>query len=265
LDFTLGSDNGSAFVAHIVTCSSTTGAPTRTASALASPISVTSLENGHTYNCTVRSENAVGSSPASNTIVASSYVAGYTCPSGGSHIGGGTCQSTQYNYDWTCPQGGTRSGSWCANGYTASDSYGASLSCWGPSLDSTTGTNWSSSYSYPRTVNVGGYNACGGHIGYNNHRTQYASNGTPGCWSSTSLAAAFSTSNMIGCRSDRFVNIRYYRGGGHSYSCPSGGSLSGSTCYRSWWVDTSYSATWAHVSTSYPTYAATGTWNYSVT
>jgi hypothetical protein len=170
-----------------------------------------------------------------------------------------------YNYGWTCPSGGTLSGSWCANGYTASDSYGAALSCWGPSLDSTTGTNWNSSYSYPRTVNVGGYNACGGHIGYNNHRTQYASNGTPGCWLSIASATAFSTSNMVGCRTDRYVNIRYYRGGGHSYSCPSGGSLSGSTCYRSWWVDTSYSATWAHVSTSYPTYAATGTWNYSVT
>jgi hypothetical protein len=82
---------------------------------------------------------------------------------------------------------------------------------------------------------------------------------------SIASATAFSTSNMVGCRTDRYVNIRYYRGGGHSYSCPSGGSLSGSTCYRSWWVDTSYSATWAHVSTSYPTYAATGTWNYSVT
>lgn len=64
------SNGGSAITTYTGSCAPTTAGTTRTATGAASPISVTSLSNGTTYDCTVTATNAVGASAASATAQA---------------------------------------------------------------------------------------------------------------------------------------------------------------------------------------------------
>ena len=61
-----GSSGSSAIIDYTVSC--TGGGATRTATGNASPITVTGLNNGTSYNCSVTARNAVGSSPVSGAV-----------------------------------------------------------------------------------------------------------------------------------------------------------------------------------------------------
>jgi titin len=63
VDFTPGSDGGDSNVTYLVDC---TGGTERTNSDTASPITVSNLDNGADYSCTVTATNDEGSSPASD-------------------------------------------------------------------------------------------------------------------------------------------------------------------------------------------------------
>lgn len=67
LSFTApGSSGSSAILDYTASC--TGGGTTRTATGTASPITVSGLANGTTYNCSVTARNSVGNSPASNAV-----------------------------------------------------------------------------------------------------------------------------------------------------------------------------------------------------
>jgi titin len=71
--FTAPSNGGSAIKSYRVTCPSSDGGTTRTATAASSPITVTTLTNAKTYTCTVTATNAVGTGNAS--AASSAFVA----------------------------------------------------------------------------------------------------------------------------------------------------------------------------------------------
>ena len=60
--FTAGSDGGDPVTAFTVTCDSSDGGTTRSTTDVASPITVSSLDNGNTYTCTVVATNGYGDS-----------------------------------------------------------------------------------------------------------------------------------------------------------------------------------------------------------
>jgi titin len=63
--FTPGANNGSTITSFTTTCTSTNGGTTRSKTATAGPITVTSLTGGKTYQCAVTAKNARGAGPAS--------------------------------------------------------------------------------------------------------------------------------------------------------------------------------------------------------
>ena len=63
--FTPGFDEGSPITSFAVTCTSSDGGATRSATGVASPISVAGLDNGNTYTCAVRATSSVGTGPQS--------------------------------------------------------------------------------------------------------------------------------------------------------------------------------------------------------
>ncbi|MFM7224918.1 MAG: fibronectin type III domain-containing protein, partial [Actinomycetota bacterium] len=67
-----GSDGGESITGYTVTCDSSDGGASGSASDTASPITVGSLTNGKTYTCTVHATNAVGDSAESGA--SSSFV-----------------------------------------------------------------------------------------------------------------------------------------------------------------------------------------------
>ena len=74
VSFTSNGSGGSAITAFTVTCASSDGGTTQSASGASSPITVGSLTNANTYTCTVTATNAVGTSSASTA--SSPFVAG---------------------------------------------------------------------------------------------------------------------------------------------------------------------------------------------
>jgi hypothetical protein len=74
--FTAPANGGSAIKSYKVTCTSSDGGTTRTATAASSPITVTSLTNSKTYTCTITATNAVGTGNAS--AASSAFVAATT-------------------------------------------------------------------------------------------------------------------------------------------------------------------------------------------
>jgi hypothetical protein len=66
VDFTANSDGGDTVTGFAVTCDSTDGGTTRSVTDVASPITVSALDNGNTYSCTVLATNSVGDSAASD-------------------------------------------------------------------------------------------------------------------------------------------------------------------------------------------------------
>jgi titin len=72
--FTAGANGGSAITSYSVTCTSSNGGTTQSASGASSPVTATALTSGKTYTCTVVATNAIGNSPAS--AASASFVAG---------------------------------------------------------------------------------------------------------------------------------------------------------------------------------------------
>ena len=64
--FTAGATGGSPITSFTVTCTSTNGGTTRSASLTHSPITVTGLTAGKQYTCRVTATNAIGTSVVSN-------------------------------------------------------------------------------------------------------------------------------------------------------------------------------------------------------
>lgn len=120
------STGGSTITSYTGTCASSNGGVTRSASSATSPITVSSLDAGKNYSCTVTATNGVGSSPASSTRTVTSS-ASYSCPSGGS-LSGSTCTQTVASYSYSCPPGGTLSGGTCYAPY-GSEAYGPGIGC----------------------------------------------------------------------------------------------------------------------------------------
>ncbi len=156
----------------------------------------------------------------------------YSCPSGGT-LSGTTCTETiaatwnsGYYY---CPSGGSLSGSTC---YT-SWSYGASWSpgyYYCPSGGSLSGSTCTTSSSYAATYS-NYFGACPS--GYPYQYDAYTCEGYVAPYGNGTCPAAYPT--RVGAQCLGRASRQY------SYSCPSGGTLSGSTCYTS----SSYGASYA--------------------
>jgi titin len=65
VSFTAPAANGAAITSYTATCTSSNGGITRSKSATASPITVTTLSAGKTYTCTARATNSRGTGPPS--------------------------------------------------------------------------------------------------------------------------------------------------------------------------------------------------------
>jgi hypothetical protein len=103
-------DGGAPISSYSVTCSAT-GAVTRTASGAASPITVTNLQNGSTYTCSVTATNSAGTSDASSGVSVTP-----TGPPGAPTIGTVTPANGSASVAFTAP--GSNGGS-AITGYTA--------------------------------------------------------------------------------------------------------------------------------------------------
>jgi prepilin-type N-terminal cleavage/methylation domain-containing protein len=252
---------------------------TATTTQTSSPYVVTGLTNGTSYEFQVAATNAAGtgafsssSSPVTPATVPGAptgvtAAAPYYC-NGSDSLSGSTCTSTStyaatYNSQgyYSCNPGDSLSGSTC----THSGSYAATYNSQGyyscnPG-DSLSGSTCTHSGSYAATYNSQGYYSCnpGDSLSGSTctHSGSYAATLTYGC-------NAGWTSNGSGCfRQFASTQSNCTNNGGSwssssggtctvtkgwqtsTYSCPSGGSLSGSTCYTT----STYTATW--VNTSY--------------
>ena len=206
------------------------------------------------YSCPSGGSLSGTTCTATSTYNASSY---YSCPSGGS-LSGTTCY-TSSNYaasvSYSCPSGGSLSGSTCytSSSYTPSVSY----SCpYGGSLSGTTCSS-SSSYSATKTTT---YSNCewdrdGGHF------SSTRDNNSDAVWQrdvSCSPSNVGETRKMLDCGKGKkscyngrtydcndescyspskkgwsYKNATCTCSSSTSYTCPSGGTLSGTTCYTS--------------------------------
>ncbi|MFA6195335.1 MAG: hypothetical protein WC656_01670 [Sulfurimonas sp.] len=148
------------------------------------------------------------------------------CPSGGTLASDGTtCNKTCSNPSYSCPSGGSLSGSTCNK--TCSSGY---YSC--PSGGSLSGSTCTTSSSYGATSSIV----------------------IVGC-SENPIAGAYKSS-FCGVTADgRWNKYQYWT---YGYSCPSGGSLSGSTCTTS----SSYSATYNTSSYNCSYGASVSSYNY---
>jgi hypothetical protein len=63
--FAAPNNNGAVITSYAVTCTSSNGGVTKTASGRASPITVTGVTPGDSYTCTVKATNSRGTGPAS--------------------------------------------------------------------------------------------------------------------------------------------------------------------------------------------------------
>jgi hypothetical protein len=70
LTFAAPMTNGAPITSYSATCASSNGGVTKTQTGTASPITVTALTPGKSYQCTVTATNSRGTGPASNPSVA---------------------------------------------------------------------------------------------------------------------------------------------------------------------------------------------------
>lgn len=103
------SNGGAAITSYVATC---TAAGSLAMSAITSPITVTGLTNGTTYNCSVTATNSVGTGPASGNVSVtpstSSTVSTATvaCPYSGTYTGSYSTSGTlTATWNWTCGTG----------------------------------------------------------------------------------------------------------------------------------------------------------------
>ena len=100
-------DGGATITGYTASC--TGGGATRTGTATASPISVTSLTNGTAYSCTVTATNSAGTSAASGAVTVtptavsgSVTTASVLCPASGSYAGTYSGVAITSTWAWTC-------------------------------------------------------------------------------------------------------------------------------------------------------------------
>jgi len=177
---------------------------------------------------------------------------GYNCPSGGTLSGTQCTGSTSVAATvvptmYTCPSGGSLSGSTCTVTSTYAATYGQTgltpvygYTC--PSGGTLSGTQCTGSSSYAATAK---YSCSSGLLSGAN------------CITSTYGTYAVSAAAEPNCQYPAGkIGVTYYCGGYSTntvaatvvYSCPSGGSLSGSTCYTS----SSYGATYGQTGSTNP-------------
>lgn len=190
-----------------------TASPTTTIGCNTSPCTISTLNSSTTYRFNVTASNSSGSTTSSTVTAATP--APYTCPEGGT-LSGSTCTETydasyQSGSDgyYYCPNGGSRSGTTC---YT-SGSYPASSNTTYSCSGSYVVRSGSSCYYHEASPDVNGQCPPYG---------PYKIGGQ--CYSYYGPASESTT-----------------------YSCPSGGSLSGTTCYTS----SSYSASYEPATSGY--------------
>ena len=171
----------------------------------------------------------------------------YTCPAGYTKNGSKCTKSTSSSYNasvsktYSCPNGGTLSGSKCVK--STSSSYNATpknhYSC--PNGGSLSGSKCvktsSTSYNASVTVAYGGWVARG---------TQYYTSASKAYTGSTSklvyggAVSGATCGSPCGNKGIWYRYTYYTRSSYNKYSCPNGGSLSGSKCYKS--TTSSYNA-----------------------
>lgn len=165
----------------------------------------------------------------------------YSCPSGGT-LSGSKCTLTttaSSSTSYTCPSGYTKNGSSCYKVYTASSS--TTYSC--PSGYTRNGSTCSKTVSTSATASTS-------YGGWVNQGTKYYTSSSQSYTGDTSklvLQGAISGATCgspCGNKGIWYKYIYYTRSKNTTYSCPSGYSRSGSTCYKT----TSVAAT---ASTSY--------------
>ncbi len=229
------------------------------------------------YRCTT-GDSLTGTTCTNTTSYAATYQSGaYTCPSGGT-LSGTTCTYT-YNASYHsayyyCPSGGTLSGTTCTNNYSATYHPGGYYCPSGGTLSGTTcTTSYTASYSpaYYDCPNGGTLNASNqcekaanaSHtytcphsqdtvVGTTCHHDRPAYTTKAGCegagytWSGGSCYSVHAADDWVtySCTGSwtLYGNICWQYGAYHAeyYYCPSGGTLSGTTCSSSYAA--SYSA-----------------------
>ncbi len=166
-----------------------------------------SCPSGYTLNGTKCTRTTSSSYAATKNIK-------YSCPNGGTLNGTVCTKATSYaatrNVKYSCPNGGTLSGTSCVK----SSSYAAHASV---------------SYVYGSWVNAGSKTSCSSGESYTGDTSKLV------------LQGAVSGVTCGGSKGIGYRYIYYTRSktAKTTYSCPNGGSLSGSTCYTS----SSYGAT----------------------
>jgi titin len=94
-------DNGSPITSYTVSCVSANGGTTRTSTGAATTQTVSSLDPGKNYSCSVTAQNAVGTSSASAAkVLTAAYVNGYYYCSAGHTLSGSTCTYYVSNVVW---------------------------------------------------------------------------------------------------------------------------------------------------------------------
>ena len=193
-------------------------------------IDATEHQGGNSYTCP--SGFTQNGTKCTKSYTAT-YVAGgtsYTCPSGGT-LNGTKCTITQNasaSTTYTCPAGYSKNGSSCYKVYNASAS--TKYSC--PNGGSLSGTKCVSSSSYNATASTsyGGWRAAG---------TRYYTSANKAYTGTTSKLEYNHKVNGATCgspcgNSGIWYSYTYYtRSASTKYSCPNGGSLSGTKCVKS--------------------------------
>lgn len=153
----------------------------------------------------------------------------YSCPSGGT-LSGSKCTITSNasaSTSYTCPSGYTRNGTSCYKVYTASGS--TTYSC--PSGYTRSGSTCSKTTSVAATAHTS-------YGGWVNRGTKYYTSSSKAYTGTTSklvLQGAISGATCgspCGNKGIWYKYIYYTRSQSTSYTCPSGYSRSGSTCYK---------------------------------
>ncbi len=201
-----------------------------------------------TANYSCPSGGTLSGTTCTETVAATWNNGYYYCPSGGS-LSGTTCTQSQSAYYqsgyYYCPSGGSLSGSTC---YTSS-SYGASWSSgyyYCPSGGSLSGTTCSTSTTRKAFANYGACPSGYGTAGYVGECWRRNGTTTPcpsgysymgsGTFNDVFDGYTYTWSRTGGCYSASIITMRPIS----YYSCPQGGTVSGSNCI----VSSSYAASY---------------------